>query len=61
MNEPGQWLSNLSRATWTLLLAALALFIGWQAIKQVLPLLLIVGVLLAIYKTVLAGRRHGGW
>lgn len=61
MNEPGQWLSNISRATWTLLLVALALFIAWQAIRRVLPALIIMGVLLAIYRTLLAGRRHGGW
>jgi hypothetical protein len=58
VNEPNDWLSNISRATWTLLLAALALFIAWQAIRQVLPALLIVGALLAIYKLAIGRYRH---
>lgn len=58
MNEPESWLSNISRATWTLLLAALAVFIAWQAIKQVLPALLIVGALLMIYRFVIRRARH---
>lgn len=61
MNEPQSWLSTLSRATWTLLLAAVAVFVGWQVFSRVLPMLLMVGALLVIYRTALAGRRRDGW
>ena len=58
MSEPGQWLNQISRATWTLLLAALALFIGWQVMRQVLPALIVVAALLAIYRFVIGRARH---
>jgi len=58
MSEPGNWLTNISRATWTLLLAAVAVFVAWQLVRQLLPALVVVAVLLGIYKFVIGRYRH---
>ncbi len=60
MNEPGQWLNQISRATWTLLVAAFAVYAAWQLFRRLLPALLVIGGLLMIYRAVLADHRHGG-
>ena len=59
MNEPSQWPDAVSKATWTLLAAAVAVFIAWQLLRRVLPALVIVAVLIGIYRMVLSGRSHG--
>ena len=60
MNEPSQWTNAVSKATWTLLAAAAAVFIAWQLLERILPALLIIAALLGVYRMVLSGR-HRGW
>jgi hypothetical protein len=61
MNEPSHWSSAVLRATWTLLVAAAAVFLVWQLFRRVWPALLIVAALLGVYRMVLSGRRRNGW
>jgi hypothetical protein len=61
MNEPSRWANAVSKATWTLLVAAAAVFIAWQLFQRVWPVLLIVAALIGVYRMVLSGRRRGGW
>jgi hypothetical protein len=58
---PQSWTNAMSKAAWTLLLVAVAVFIAWQLLKQlVVPLLVLVG-LFAIYRIVFGGTRRNGW
>ncbi len=61
MNDPSEWTNTLSKATWTLLFAALGVFVCWQLLRQVVPMLLVVGMLLVVYRLMFVGRRRGGW
>lgn len=61
MNEPTHWTNAVSKATWTLLVAAATAFIAWQLFRRVWPALLIVAALLGVYRMVLSGRRRDGW
>jgi hypothetical protein len=61
MNEPSHWTSAVSKATWTLLVAAGAVFIAWQLFRRVWPALLIVAALLGVYRMVLSGRGRRRW
>jgi len=61
MNEPSRWTNAVSKATWTLLAAAAAVFIAWQLFRRVWPFLLIVAALLGVYRMVLSGRGRRGW
>ena len=61
MSEPSQWLTRISQATWTLLLAGLAVYVAGQIFKHLLPALLIIGGLLAIYRLLVRGWQRGGW
>jgi hypothetical protein len=55
MNGSG-WTNAITKAVWTVLFAAVGVFIAWQFLKQVLPAVLVVGVLLLIYRVVI-----GAW
>ena len=61
MNEPSQWMSAVSKAAWTLLVAAATVFMAWQLLRRVWPALLILAALLGVYRVALSSRRKGGW
>jgi hypothetical protein len=59
---PERWSDLLLRAVVTVLLAAGGLYLAWQLLAPLLPMLFILGVLLLVYRVVLGGvRRYRGW
>lgn len=63
MNAPSRqgWTDTVRRATVTLLLAAAALWIGWQLIKQLLVPLVVLAALLILFKLALGAHRRDDW
>lgn len=61
-SSPERWTDQLQRATITLLAAAVGLYIAWQLISTILPVLIILSVLMLIIRLALGlGRRGDGW
>jgi 4-hydroxybenzoate polyprenyltransferase len=61
MNTPQDWMSVVSKAAITLLLAAVAAFVAWQLLKVVLPALLVILVIVVVYRIGIGGHRRSGW
>jgi hypothetical protein len=60
-NAPQHWTAVIAKAAWTLLLAAVLVFISWQLLQQVLGVLLIGLGLLFVYRLALGWFRRDGW
>jgi len=58
---PDQWIDKLSKAAWTLLLAAIGLSIAWQLLRELIPALIAIVALLLVYKLALGWYRRDGW
>jgi MFS superfamily sulfate permease-like transporter len=54
-------MATLTRATVTLLLAAVGILIAWQLVQRVLPALLVVLALLGVYRIALGVSRRDRW
>ena len=58
---PGSWIDKVSKAAWTLLLAAVGLSIAWQLFQQLLPALIVIVALVFVYRLALGWFRRDGW
>jgi hypothetical protein len=58
---PGTWIDKLSKASLTLLLAAVGLSIAWQLLQRLLPALIVLAGLVFVYKLALGWFRRDGW
>jgi hypothetical protein len=61
VNTPPSWTGGLTRAVWTLALAAVLTFVAWQLLKRVLGPLLIVLAVIAVYRIALGVFRRNQW
>ena len=61
MNTPQSWTSGLTKAAWTLVLAAGLTFVAWELLKRVLGPLLIVLAVLTVYRIALGVFRKDQW
>ena len=51
-------MNALTKATGTLLVAAVGVFIAWQVLRRVLPLLIVGAVLLFVYRVAIGTWRR---
>lgn len=61
MNTPQSWTGGLTKAAWTLVLAAGLTFVAWELLKRVLGPLLIVLALIVVYRIALGVFRKNQW
>jgi hypothetical protein len=61
MNTPQSWTSGLTKAAWTLVLAAGLTFVAWELLKRVFGPLLIVLAVLTVYRIALGVFRKDQW
>ena len=61
MNEPTSWTSALSKATWTIIFAAIGVFIAAHLLHQVLPMVLVLAGLVFVYRIALGVWQRRGW
>lgn len=58
---PTSWTGALTKAAWTLLLTAVAVFIAWQLLKALLVPLIVVLALVGVMKLAVGVRNRDGW
>ena len=59
--SPQSWSTSISKAAWTLLLAAIAVFIAWQLLEQLVVPLVVIVALITIFRIALGNFRREGW
>lgn len=59
--QPESWIGRLGKAAWTVVVAAILVFVAWQLLKRVLGPLIVVLVLIGVYRIVLGQFRKGQW
>jgi hypothetical protein len=55
MQERAHWTNAVTKATWTLLFAAVGAFVAWQLFRTLWPQLVIIAVLLLVYRLAVRG------
>lgn len=55
------WTATLGKAAWSLLLAAVAVFIAWQLLKQLVVPLIVIVALVGVFRLALGMYRRDGW
>jgi hypothetical protein len=61
VNAPQSWTNGLTKAAWTLVVAAVLAFVAWELLKRVLGALLIILALIVIYRIALGVFRKDQW
>jgi CHASE2 domain-containing sensor protein len=61
VNTPQSWTSGLTKAAWTLVVAAVLVFVAWKLLERVLGPLLVVLALIGIYRIALGVFRRDQW
>jgi hypothetical protein len=61
VNTSPSWTGGLTRAAWTLVLAAVLTYVAWQLLKRVLGVLLVVLALIVVYRIALGVFRRNQW
>jgi F0F1-type ATP synthase assembly protein I len=61
VNPPEPWIGRLTKAAWTVVLAAVLVFVAWELLKRVLGPLLVVLLLVVVYRILLGQFRKGQW
>jgi CHASE2 domain-containing sensor protein len=59
--QPQSWTNALSKSAWTLLVAAIVLFVAWQLLKQLVVPLVVFLALVGIIRIALGVFRRDGW
>ena len=60
MNE-SHWTNTLTKATWTVLFAAVGVFFAWQLLKQLLVPIIVLLFLIGIARVALGVFRRDKW
>jgi CHASE2 domain-containing sensor protein len=55
------WTNTLTKATWTIMFAAVGVFVAWQLLKQLVVPLLVVVCLICVLRLALGVSRRDGW
>jgi hypothetical protein len=61
VNSSNHWTDRVAKAAMTLLLTAVAAFVGWHLMRQLLPALLVIAGLVFTYRLAIGRRNGGGW
>jgi CHASE2 domain-containing sensor protein len=62
MNQhPQSWTSALSKSAWTLLVAAIVVFVAWQLLKQLVVPLVVFLALVGVIRLALGAFRRDSW
>ena len=59
--QPQSWASALSKSAWTLLVAAIVVFVAWQLLKQLVVPLVVLVALVGIIRLALGAFRRDSW
>jgi hypothetical protein len=59
--QPQSWSNALSKSAWTLLLAAIVIFVAWQLLKHLVVPLVVFVALVGVIRVALGVFRRDSW